>query len=497
MLRVSSLGKSFGSTPALAEVSFEVGAGQVVGLVGENGAGKSTLIKLLSGIYQPDRGEMEWKGRPLRPRNGHEALHAGIATIHQELAAFDTLTVAENVMLDEAWPRFAWGGTDWKSLYAETERRLKACELTIDPRAMFHTLSPAQKQEVAIARALSKKAELLILDEPTAALTEPEVERLIGHLDRLKQTGVSILYVSHRLDEILRLTDRVMILRDGRLVAQYPTAQATIQRMVTDMVGRELQGFVKRMRPEPGAAVFECDRLTRAGLFEQITFQVRAGEIVGLSGLIGAGRSEIARAIFGLYRADSGTMRLNGRSYQPNSAAEARSAGVVYVPEERKRQGLVLQHSVRSGVSIGFLDSLTRFGMVRPGAERARVASAVERLRIKTRRVEDPVATLSGGNQQKALLGRWLEREPTLVILDEPTRGVDVRAKAEIHRLIEDLVARGKGVLLISSDMPELLALADRIVVLHKRKKAAEFTAADVTQEKILLAASGFTKEAG
>jgi len=336
--------------------------------------------------------------------------------------------------------------------------------------------------------------QLLVLDEPTASLTEPEVNRLFGHLRRLKEQRIAFLYVSHRLDEILKLTNRVVVLRDGARVAEYPTPEATISKMVRDMVGRELAMQPQRANAarSVGEEVFRTENLTREPLFRSISMTVHRGEIVSLAGLVGAGRSELARAIYGLYSPDEGTMSLARKAFVPKHPSESRQRGVVYIPEERKRQGLVLDHSTASAVSMGFLRSITRFGMVASGTEKQRVSDAVRRFQIKPAQPERPVGTLSGGNQQKALLARWLETDPQLVILDEPTRGVDVGAKAEIHRMIGELAAQGKAIILISSDLPEVLALSDRIMVLHAGAIAAEFPAREATQEKILLAASGF-----
>jgi ABC-type sugar transport system ATPase subunit len=397
-------------------------------------------------------------------------------------------------MLAEPWPRHAWGGTNWSALFSEAGRRLSECDLAIDPKAFFRTLSPAQRQEVAIARALSNRAELLILDEPTASLTEPEVNRLMKHLARLRDMGVAILYVSHRLDEILALTQRVLVLRDGALVQDYATRDATIERMVRDMVGRELaeQAAVSQTHGPSKEPLLEVENLSLPGLFQDVSFSVHKGEIVGLGGLVGAGRSEVARAIYGLEPAESGIIRIAGRTHKPLHPADSRGVGIAYVPEERKRQGLVLEHSIASNISIGFLDRVARGGWIRARAEQARVTDAIAHFGIKAREgAGQAIGTLSGGNQQKALLARWLESNPDLIILDEPTRGVDVGAKASIHELIQKLAGDGKAILLISSDLPELLKLSARVLVMHKGKIAAEFSRSEATQDHILLAASG------
>lgn len=491
-LELRQVSKAFGGTLALQPLDLSIAPGEILGLVGENGAGKSTLIKIISGVLRPDSGTLRLEGEEVVFASPHAAAANGIATIHQELAYFERLTVTENLLLNE--PDLARQPfVSWNALHAEAEKRLTAAGLNIDPRAFMQTLSSAQRQEIAIARALSSRCKLLVLDEPTASLTEPEVERLMNHLHRLHEAGVAMLYVSHRLDEILKLTDRVAILRDGRLVASYPTGEASVARMVGDMVGRKIdQQFVRDRRQEPGSAVFESKSISKQGLFHEISLQVHAGEVLGLAGLVGAGRSEIARTIVGLYELDAGSMLFNGQEWHPRHPAEAARAGLVYVPEERKRQGLVLEHSLRSNVSIGFQNALSRFGLINATREKNRVQQAVDTFAVKASSIEAPIGSLSGGNQQKCLLARWLETDPRMIILDEPTRGVDVGAKLEIYALIDQLARKGKAILLISSDLPELLTLSDRIQVIYNGRTAASFAWDKATQEKVLLAASGF-----
>ncbi|MCA9072939.1 MAG: sugar ABC transporter ATP-binding protein, partial [Planctomycetaceae bacterium] len=447
------------------------------GLLGPNGAGKSTLIKLISGVYQPDAGAFLWRGQPIRFASPSKSLEAGIATIHQELEYFGQLSVAENMLMGERWPRKSWGGVDWRALQTIAADRLANFELDLAPSRLFDRITAAEKQEVAIATALSRDANLLILDEPTASLTEPEVQRLFTHLRRLREQGVAMIYVSHRMDEITTLTDRVAVLRDGELIATHRTSDVNVGQLIHDMIGRPLEQVYPKTRSETvGEPVLELEQLTRSGLFEDISLQVRAGEIVGLGGLVGAGRSELARAIYGLYSSDSGGMQLLGQPWRPRSAHQALKNGLVYLPEERKRQGLVLEHSLRDTVSIGFSDRLTRWGILSRRKEQTTVAEILKSYDVRAASAEQAIGTLSGGNQQKALLGRWLARDPTVIILDEPTRGVDVGAKAQIHATIDRLAAQGKGILLISSDLPELIGMSDRILVMNRGRIEAELS---------------------
>ena len=495
LLKLDSVAKAFAGVPALKPIQLEISSGEVLGLIGENGAGKSTLIKILSGVHAPDRGAILWNGAPVRFDSPRAALEGGIATIHQELAYFGQLSVTENLLMGERWPRHWWGGVNWRALHAEAQTQLCRFDLDISPRAFFHELSAALRQEIAIAHALSRRARLFILDEPTASLSEPEVQRLFEHLKRLRGEGVAILYVSHRLDEILQLTDRVAVLRDGELVAAYRTAETNLNQLVSDMVGRALAQIYPHTRTgQFGTPLLELDDVSRAGLFQQITFKVRAGEIVGLAGLVGAGRSELARAIYGLYPIERGAMRLCGNPWNPSTPHQALRAGLVYLPEERKRQGLVLDHSVQDSISIGFTEIMARLGLIDRTAETNRVRQALERFAIRSQSQTQEVGTLSGGNQQKTLLARWLERAPSVIVLDEPTRGVDVAAKAEIHALIDRLAGQGNAVLLISSDLPEVLGMSDRVLVMHRGEMAAELSGARLTQENVILAASGILR---
>ena len=497
IVELCNVAKSFGGVQAIKNLDLAIDAGQIVGLVGENGAGKSTVIKLLSGLYSPDRGTLKIAGSAVRFASPRDAIDAGITTIQQELTCFAHLSIAENLLMGEAWPRHKWGGVDWTALYAEAGRRLANFGLSLEVHRTLGELTAAEQQEIAIAGALARPARLVILDEPTASLTEPEVKRLFSHLRRLRAEGVTVLYVSHRLDEILDLTDRIVVLRDGALVATHQTGEVDAGRLVHDMVGRPLEQVYPRTRSAAlGPPLLELEGVTRAGMFQNVSLAVHAGEIVGLAGLVGAGRSELARAIYGLYPVEAGTMRLSGRPWRPSHPRESLKAGLVYVPEERKRQGLVLEHSVAEAIAIGFSDRLARFGVIPPRAERRRMREAIGRYDIRAGRAEQAVMTLSGGNQQKALLARWLRAQPQVIILDEPTRGVDVGAKSQIHALIDHLAAQGKGILLISSDLGETVGMSDRILVMNRGMIGTELRGAEMTAHNVILAASGLLRPA-
>jgi len=496
LVELQHVTKSFGGIHAVKGIDLTIDPGEIVGLVGENGAGKSTIIKLLSGVYPPDQGSIKIAGRDMRFASPRDALDAGITTIQQELTGFDHLSIAENLLMGEAWPRRRWGGVDWAALYAEAGRRLTDFGLTLNTHRMLGEMTAAAKQEIAIAGALARAARLVILDEPTASLTEPEVVRLFSHLRRLRSQGVTIIYVSHRLDEIFELTDRVVVLRDGSLVATHRTAEVDPSRLVRDMVGRPLEQVYPRTRSgASGAALLELTGVSRTEVFRDVSLAVRAGEIVGLAGLVGAGRSELARAIYGLYRVETGSMSLSGRAWRPAHPRDSLGAGLVYVPEERKRQGLVLEHSLSDAISIGFSDRLTRFGLIRPRAERRRILEAIGRYDIRAKDARQAVVTLSGGNQQKALLARWFERDPQVIILDEPTRGVDVGAKSQIHALVDELAARGKGILFISSDLGEIVGMSDRILVMNRGTIETKLRGVEMTAHNVILAASGLYQQ--
>ena len=485
------VGKSYGGTRALEGINLELRAGEVHALCGENGAGKSTLIKILAGSVPLDEGEIRVAGRALPGGDVLAAEAAGIAVIHQELVAFSHLDARDNLFVGREPRRFGGLLLDRPRTDRETRALLDSLgENGIDPARPVGELSLAQGQMVGIARALSQRCRVLILDEPTASLSARETDVLFGIIRRLRGEGVAILYVSHRLEEIFALSDRITVLRDGRHVATQPTGELDQEQLIRLMVGRELLRVEHEERPSAAPAdaapLLEVANLSRAGQFADVSLRVGRGEIVGLAGLVGAGRSETAQAIFGLATPDAGTVQLRGETLPAGSPRAAMARGLALVPEDRQGCGLVLPMSVGQNLSMVVLPTLTHGGLTDARREADLVARLLRELAVKAAGPDAPAHTLSGGNQQKLVLGKWLAARPAVLILDEPTRGVDVGAKAEIYRLIRRLAADGLGVLLISSDLPEVLALSDRVLVMRGGRVSGELTRTGATQEKIL-----------
>jgi rhamnose transport system ATP-binding protein len=490
LLAVAGIEKSFPGVRALSGVSFEVAPGEVHALLGENGAGKSTLIKIMSGVYQPDAGTIHVDGRPLRLDSPDDARRAGIATIYQELLLFRDLTVAENVFMGHA-PRRR-GQLDWKAMTAKTEALLASLEIAdLAPSRTAGSLSVGNRQRVEILRALSHDPRLLIMDEPTAALTEYDVTRLFDIVRRLKSRGVGIIYISHRMDEIFQLADRVTVLRDGAQVGTRLVAETSSAELVQMMVGRQIESLFPKVAAPVGAPVLEVRDLVRRPMTRRISLTVRAGEILGLAGLVGSGRSELAQTIFGVTPAESGQILVSGEPVQIRSPGRARALGIAYVPEDRATQGLVRPMNVRENFSLASLAQVSRFGFIDSAAETRLAETGVTRFRVRTGSLDQVVGRLSGGNQQKIVLGKWLANRPKLLILDEPTRGIDVGAKAEIHRLMCELAAQGLAILMISSELPEVLGMSDRVLVMREGRLVAEFSRAEATPEAVGAAMMG------
>lgn len=484
MIAFEHVTKRFGGITALEDVSFSIAAGECHGLVGENGAGKSTLGKILAGILRPDRGRVVL------------AAGARVGMVHQELAFCPDLSVAENLCLG-ALPRRGRWRVDWPAAWRRAEDLLAQIGVRLDVRQPMRHLTTGQEQLVQIAAAVGTGATILVLDEPTSSLSEAEAQRLFGLLEQLRARQVTMVYVSHRLPEVLRLCDRITVLRDGRYVTTVAREEATPDRLVQLMIGRSLaEYFPRHLETPPGPVRLRVERLRSPGRFEEVSFEVRAGEIVGLAGLVGAGRSEVAQAIFGLDRHARGRVEVDGQPLPLGSVRAAVRAGLGLVPEDRKRQGLVLPLSCRVNFSLGILDRLGRCGWLSRRAERTVAVRWFEQLAVKTPSLDAPVASLSGGNQQKIVLARWLARELKVLLVDEPTRGVDVGAKAAIHGLLDELAGRGLAILLISSELPELLHLSTRILIMRGGRLVGELSRAEATQERLLERMAGVTSHA-
>ena len=491
-IRFKGISKSFPGVVALDGVTFEVAAGSCHAVMGENGAGKSTLGKILAGVYTADAGEI-WLGEtPVSPKTPLEARRLGIAIVHQELAFCPNLTVAENLCLGDLPTA---GGFLQRGIMEDRAKAMLAeIRAEIDVNTPMEQLSTAEEQLVQIAAAIGTKARVIVMDEPTSSLSAREVEHLFELLRDLKQRGITVLYVSHRMDEIFRQCDTVTVLRDGRHISTESVKDTNPDRLVHAMVGREVRQYTfDHFNAPQGDELLNVKHLSSPGKFANISFSVRAGEVLGFAGLVGAGRSEVAQAIFGLDPACSGRVLVHGHELRLHSVDAALASGIGFLPEDRKRLGLVLSMTCRENVSLASLSELTRAGFVRTGRERALTAEYVEKLRVKTRDMDSLVATLSGGNQQKIALAKWLARRSRILIVDEPTRGVDVGAKAEIHRLLDELACQGLSIVVISSELPELMNLSSRIIVLRQGRIAGELQRAEFSQPALmrLMAAVG------
>ena len=489
-LAVSHLTKSFGAVAAVGDASLELYAGEAHALVGENGAGKSTLVKMLAGVHQPDSGTIRIDGTVASLGSPAAARDAGVAVIYQEPTMFPDLDVAENVFMGRMPTRGA-GRLDRESMREQVVSVLEMLDVRLDPGRAARGLSIADQQIVEIAKALTLDARVLVMDEPTAALSAAEVERLVRVIETLRQRGAAILFISHRLEEVFRICQRVTVMRDGRSVMSQQAAGLTSDELVRAMVGRDLEKREVLDQGVTGDVVLAVQRLTREGKFVDISFELRSGEIVGLAGLVGAGRTEIAEAIFGITRYDAGSVEVSGQALKNGSPTASMQAGIALVPEDRRQHGLVMDESIEHNVVLASLASVTRRGLIAAGVSRQAASSWLQRLQVKYGRLSDTVSTLSGGNQQKVVLAKWLSRQPRVIIVDEPTRGIDVGTKAEVHRLLQTLAADGVAVLVISSELPEVLLLADRILVIREGRLVEEIARADATEENVIAAAAG------
>ncbi|AWB94435.1 D-xylose ABC transporter ATP-binding protein [Agromyces badenianii] len=488
-LELRDIRKSFGAVVALRSGTIEVHSGSIHALVGENGAGKSTLVKIVAGLYRRDAGAFRLDGSDVDFTSTAESKAAGIAVIYQEPTLFPDLSVTENVFMGRQ-PVGRFGRIDRKAMRAEVDGLFQRLGVRIDPDRPAEGLSIADQQVIEIAKAISLDAKVLIMDEPTAALSGVEVDRLFQIARSLRDEGRALVFISHRFDEVFDLCDTVTVMRDGAYISTSRIADTSVDEIVHQMVGREITELFPKQPTTIGDALLEVDGLTSAGVFHDIALTVRAGEIVALAGLVGAGRSEVARAIFGIDHYQSGTVRLNGTAVPAKNPSAAMRLGLALVPEDRRKQGLVLDSSVARNTTLAIREQLARFGIITSGFENRAARVWASRLEVKTTALSTVAGTLSGGNQQKVVLGKWLATEPKVLIIDEPTRGIDVGTKAEVHRLLSELAGQGMGILMISSELPEVLGMADRVLVMREGRITAGIDRVDATSENVMFAAT-------
>jgi ribose transport system ATP-binding protein len=485
LLEVHGVSKSFPGVKALEDMRLDVRDGEVLAVVGENGAGKSTLMKLLSGIYDVDEGQFSFNGAPYEPTSPKHALELGISIIHQEFNLMPDLTVAQNIFIGREPGGFF---TNERRLNAQARELIERLHLPLRPKDLVGELTVAKQQMVEIGKALSYDAKLLIMDEPTAALNDAEVEVLHGLIRRFVRPGTGVIYISHRMDELRRIADRVTVIRDGRYVGTRVTAETTMKEVISMMVGRELSGTAKPTGVrDDREVVLEVSGLCTKDLLEDVGFELRRGEILGFAGLMGAGRTEVARAIVGADKVSAGTIRLRGRELRIGNPAEAARHRIGYLSEDRKRFGLLLEQEVNANIGLSAMgERFQRFGFMRDKAMRATSRQYVDTLQIKTPSVAQTAKHLSGGNQQKVVIARWLVKDCDILIFDEPTRGIDVGAKEEIYRLLNELAGSGKSIIMISSELPEILRMSHRIVVMSEGRVTGTLDAAEATQEQVM-----------
>jgi rhamnose transport system ATP-binding protein len=489
VIEMSGISKRFDATQALNDVSLTLYPGETHALLGENGAGKSTLIKVMTGIHSPDSGVIRVSGEEARFKGSGDAQRAGIAAIYQEPAIFPDLNVAENIFMSHQDRGVL---VNWRRMYKDAEAILARIDVRMDVRMLASDLTVAAQQAVEIAKALSLDVRVLIMDEPTAALSAHEASELFKQIRRLTDAGVAVLFISHRLDEVFEIADRVTVLRDGRLISSRPRDEATQAQAIRDMVGREMSDFFAR-NPQPlGDVVLRVDGLGREGVFSDVAFELHEGEVLGFAGLVGAGRTDVGLSLFGIARPDTGVVELRGKSLSAASPRQALRAGIAYLSEDRRRFGLSLPQSLTANITLATLRNyVTRLRLLDRSSERTVAARFREKLNIRTPSLETPVEQLSGGNQQKTMLAKWLNTQPSVLILDEPTRGIDVGAKAEVHQIIDELAASGMAIILISSDLPEVLAMSDRVLVMREGRQMGLFERGEASEEAVITAAMG------
>lgn len=491
ILKMQQITKRFPGVLALDQVNISLDRGEVLALVGENGAGKSTLLKVLSGAYVKDEGVIEFDGRVIDGYSPNEAIDMGISIIYQELDNYGTLTVTENILVN-ALPRKGgkFSPIDWKAANAKADELIRRITDEIDVTARINTLTAAQQQLVGIAKAMSRNMKVLVMDEPTSALNRVETEQLLKIVKNLAAEGIGIIYISHRMDEIFQISDRIQVMRDGKSVSSFLTSEVDEERIVREMVGRTLDSMYPHTKQTPGECILKVEHLT-CGKAEDVSFRLHRGEILSLFGLMGAGRTSMVRGLFGDRYIRSGSIEILGKTTRNRSPKEAIQNHIAYVPNERKLEGLMLTDTVRFNISISVVDILKKFLKVDKKAEEQITEHWIEKLGIRTPSGETKVVSLSGGNQQKVVIARWLETKPEILILNDPTRGIDVGAKAEIYRLMEELCRQGMGIIMISSELQETLSMADRILVMSEGRVTGEVPREEATQENLMKLAVG------
>lgn len=489
-IQMKGIHKAFGSNQVLSGVDFDLREGEVHALMGENGAGKSTLMNILTGLHARDKGTILIDGKETYFANPKEAERQGIAFIHQELNIWPDMTVVDNLFIGKEMSS-SWGLLKSKEMKALAIAQFKRLSVDIPLNMEAEQCSVGQQQMIEIAKALLTDTKVIIMDEPTSALTEREIQKLFEVIQSLKQEGVSIVYISHRMEEIFEICDRITVMRDGRTVDTKPIPETNFDEVVKKMVGRELTERFPARNPSPGDVVLEVEHAARKGAFEDVSFSVRQGEIVGFSGLMGSGRTEIMRALFGLDRLEKGEIRMFGKKVVIRKPVDAVNHGIGFITEDRKDEGLVLDFSVRENMVLPSISGFTKKGIISTQSEKVFVDALIKRLQIKTHSAETAAGNLSGGNQQKVVIAKWIGIGPKLLILDEPTRGVDVGAKREIYQLMNELTGHGVAIIMVSSELPEVLGMSDRIVVVHEGRITGELTKAEATQEKIMTLATG------
>ncbi len=489
ILELKNISKRFSGVEVLHQVSFSLKRGEVHALLGENGAGKSTLVKVMTGVHQPDGGELLLNGVPTTFNNTRESGQAGIAAIYQELSLFPDLNVAENIFVGRQPTAFG-GRIDWRKLYMEAAKLLDSLGVHLDLKQKARNLSIAQQQMVEIARAFSINARILIMDEPTSSLTLNEVADLFRLVRRLRDEGTAIIFISHRLEELYEVADRVTVLRDGAYVDTRPIKEVARDDLIRMMVGRTITNLFPKQDVQAGKVVVRVDHLTREGAFRDISFELREGEILGMAGLVGAGRTNVARALFGIEPPTAGTIEVDGNQIKITSPQQAIALGLAYVPEDRQLHGLIPPMNITANISLPMLHEYSHLGWLRDRVERSSAFQAARQIEVRANNIWQRARELSGGNQQKVVLAKWLSTNPRILILDEPTRGIDVGTKAAVHALMSKLASEGLAILMISSELPEVLGMSDRIIVMHEGYMTGHFTRSEATQERIISAAT-------